>query len=196
VAVTALILGGYGLQTLFPPDAIIGAYAFAPVNLTPQRWETLITANFLHGGWAHAMMNAAFALAFSTPLARFFGPKLEGGLLFFTFYVLTGVIGYLVYGLVHMGGHTPVVGASVAVSGLMGGAARLIGGEGTPGRLFSRAVLGMGGGWIAVNLIIAIFGGSFLPGAGGAGVAWDAHIAGFVIGALLIGPMGRLAPQD
>src|SRR5215471_9528114 len=79
VAVTVLIVGGYALQTLFPPDAIIGAFAFAPVNLTHGRWETLITANFLHGGWAHAMMNGAFALAFSTPLARFFGPKLEGG---------------------------------------------------------------------------------------------------------------------
>jgi len=196
VAVTVLIVGGYALQSLFPPDAIIGAFAFAPVNLTAGRWETLITANFLHGGWAHAMMNGAFALAFSTPLARFFGSKLEGGLLFFGFYVLTGVLGYLIYGLAHMGGHTPVVGASVAVSGLMGGAARLIGGHGRPGRVFSSAVLGMGGGWVAINLLIAVFGGSFLPGAGGAGVAWDAHIAGFVMGALLIGPLGRLAPQD
>ena len=34
------------------------------------------------------MMNGAFALAFSAPLARLFGPKVEGALLFFAFYVL------------------------------------------------------------------------------------------------------------
>src|SRR5580692_10668535 len=83
VAVVALIVGGYGVQTLFPVDAVLAAYAFAPANLAPGRWETVITSIFLHGSWAHAMMNGAFALAFSTPLARLFGPKIEGALLFF-----------------------------------------------------------------------------------------------------------------
>jgi membrane associated rhomboid family serine protease len=59
--------------------------------------------------------------------------------------------------------------------------------------MFSPAVLGMGGGWIAINLLIAIFGGSFLPGAGGAGVAWEAHLAGFAAGVLLVGPFARLS---
>jgi membrane associated rhomboid family serine protease len=196
VAVVVLIVGGYAVQTLFPADAIVEAYAFSPVNLTAQRWPTLITANFLHGSWAHALMNGAFALAFSAPLARLFGPKLMGGLLFFGFYILTGVLGYLLYGLIHWGGSALVVGASVAVSGLMGGAARLIGGHGRPGPIFSRAVLGMGGGWLAVNLIIAAVGGGFLPGTGGAGVAWEAHLTGFLMGVLLIGPFARLAPKD
>ena len=196
VAVVVLILGGYAVQTLFPADSIVEAYAFSPANLTAQRWPTLITANFLHGNWAHAMMNGAFALAFSTPVARLFGPKPLGGLLFFGFYILTGVLGYLLYGLIHWGGHQLVVGASVAVSGLMGAAARLIGGGGRPGPMFSKAVLGMGGGWIAVNLIIAAVGGSFLPGTGGAGVAWEAHLTGFAIGVLLIGPFAWLAPRD
>lgn len=196
VAVVVLIVGGYAVQTLFPADTIVEAYAFSPINLTAQRWPTLITANFLHGSWAHALMNGAFALAFSAPLARLFGPKLLGGLLFFGFYILTGVLGYLLYGLIHWGANTLVVGASVAVSGLMGGAARLIGGHGRPGPLFSRAVLGMGGGWLAVNLIIAVVGGGFLPGAGSAGVAWEAHLTGFLMGVLLIGPFARLGPKD
>jgi membrane associated rhomboid family serine protease len=196
VAVTVLILGGYALQTLFPPDAILGAYAFAPTNLTPGRWETLITAIFLHGSWAHAMMNAAFALAFSTPLARFFGTKIEGALLFFGFYVLAGVLSNLGYAAVHPHGQALIVGASGAVSGLMGASARLIGGQGRVGPLFSQAVLGMGGAWIAINLLIAVVGGSFLPGSGSAGVAWEAHLAGFAAGVLLIGLFGRLAPKD
>jgi membrane associated rhomboid family serine protease len=197
VAVTVLIVGGYAVQLLFPSDALVAAYAFAPANLLiPGRWETVITANFLHGGWAHAMMNGAFALAFSTPLARLFGPKLEGALLFFGFYVLSGVLGYLIYAGVHWGSPMPVVGASVAVSGLMGASARLIGGHGRVGPIFSAPVLGMGGGWIVINLLIAVFGGSFMPGSGGAGVAWEAHIAGFLVGVLLIGLFGRLAPPE
>jgi membrane associated rhomboid family serine protease len=196
VAVVVLIVGGYAVQTLFPGDAILGAYAFAPANLTPGRWETLITSIFLHGSWAHAMMNGAFALAFSTPLARFFGPKVEGALLFFGFYVLTGVLANLGYAAAHPHGHALIVGASGAVSGLMGASARLMGGHGRVGPMFSRPVLGMGGGWIAINLLIAVFGGSFLPGSGSAGVAWEAHLAGFAFGVLLIGLFGRLAPQD
>lgn len=196
VAVTVVILGGYAVQTLFPQDAILGAYAFAPTNLSPGRWETLITAIFLHGSWAHAMMNAAFALAFSTPLARFFGPKIEGALLFFGFYVLAGVLSNLGYAAVHPHGQALIVGASGAVSGLMGASARLIGGQGRVGPFFSPAVLGMGGAWVAINLLIAVVGGSFLPGTGGAGVAWEAHLAGFAAGVLLIGLFGRLAPRD
>jgi membrane associated rhomboid family serine protease len=195
VAVVVLIVGGYALQTLFPADAILGAYAFAPANLVPGRWETLITSIFLHGSWAHAMMNGAFALAFSAPLARLFGPKVEGALLFFTFYVLAGVLANLGYAAVHPGGQALVVGASGAVSGLMGATARMLGGEGRPGPIFSRPVLGMGAGWLVINLIIAVVGGSFLPGNGNAGVAWEAHIAGFILGVLLIGPFARLAPR-
>ncbi len=197
VAVVVLIVGGYALQRLFPVDAVLSAYAFAPVNLVPGRWETLITSIFLHGSWAHAMMNGAFALAFSAPLARLFGPKVEGALLFFAFYVLAGVLANLGYAAVHPGGQGLVVGASGAVSGLMGATSRILGGaEGRPGRIFSPPVLGMGGGWLAINLIIAVFGGSFMPGTGNAGVAWEAHVAGFVVGVLLIGPFARLTPKS
>src|SRR3569623_588135 len=112
------------------------------------------------------MMNGAFALAFAAPLARLFGPKMEGGLLFFAFYILCGVLANLGYAAVHPGGHGLVVGASGAVSGLMGGASRRMSGEGRPGPRYSRTVLGMGGGWIAINVLIALFGGAILPGSG------------------------------
>jgi membrane associated rhomboid family serine protease len=196
VAVVVLIMGGYGLQTLLPQDAVIGAYAFSPDNLTPGRWETLITSIFLHGSWSHAMMNGGLALAFSAPLARLFGPKIEGGLLFFAFYVLTGVLANLGFAAVHPGAHAAVIGASGAVSGLVGAVARLMGGrDGRPGPYFSPPVLALGGFWIVLNLLIAVFGASLLPGAGGAGVAWEAHIAGFIVGLVLVGPFSRLAPR-
>ena len=199
IVVISLILGGYAIQTIFrrDADALIATFAFAPVNLTADRWQTVITSLFLHGSWAHALMNGAFALAFSTPVARLFGPRQGGGLLFFTFYILAGVLANLGYAAAHLGGHEPVIGASGAVSGLMGAAARLLGGQGRPGKVFSSSVLSMGGGWIAINLIIAFAGPTFLPGgSGGAGVAWEAHIVGFIAGVLLIGPFARLTPKS
>ena len=75
----------------------------------------------------------------------------------------------------------------------MGAAARLIGGQGEPGPMFSKAVTGMGAAWIVVNVIMAFTGGALIPGAGGAGVGWEAHLAGFAAGVLLIGPFGWLA---
>jgi membrane associated rhomboid family serine protease len=195
VAVTVLILGGYFIQRFFPADAVLGAYAFSPVNLTSERWETAITAIFLHGSWAHALMNSAFALAFSTPLARYFGSRLEGGLAFFGFYLASGIIANLGYAAVHPHGEGLVVGASGAVSGLMGASARLIGGHGRVGPLFSSAVVSMGAAWLVINALMAVFGGQIFPGSGGAGVAWEAHIAGFVCGVLLIGLFKRFSPK-
>jgi len=196
VALILLIVGGYGIQTLFREQDVINAFAFAPANLAPGHWETAITAIFLHGSWSHALMNGAFALAFATPVARYLGPKLEGGLLFFGFYVLTGVLANLGYAALHPGAVVPIVGASGAVSALMGAAARLIGGRGTPGPMFSKAVLSLGASWIFINMIFAFGGGALLPGAGSAGVAWEAHVIGFILGVPLIGLFGRLAPRD
>ena len=42
-------------------------------------------------------------------------------------------------------------------------------------------------------VIMAFTGGALIPGAGGAGVGWEAHLAGFAAGVLLIGPFGWLA---
>lgn len=189
VALAAVILGGYALQGQ-APDAVVMAYAFAPADLDAGRWETLVTALFLHGSWIHALMNAAFALAFGTPLARFLGTRGIGVVLFFIFYLACGVLANLGYAAIHPHQPEALVGASGAVSGLMGAAARLIAGRGELGGVFSRTVLGFAAGWIAVNLILAVVG--FAPGSGDAQIAWEAHLAGFFVGVLLIGPIARV----
>ena len=102
--------------------------------------------------------------------------------------VVCGVLSCLAYAAVHLGSPAAVVGASGAVSGLMGAAARLIAGDGRIGRILSAPVLGMGGAWLAVNLLVGAIGSQFVPGAGGAGIAWEAHVAGFLAGVLLITP--------
>lgn len=188
----AIILGGYALQSRFSLDLVAASFAFSPAGLDEGRWWTLLTALFLHGNWGHALMNAAFGLAFATPVARFFGTGAKGALAFFSFYLVCGVLSSLGYAGLHLGSPMPLVGASGAISGLMGAASRLMAGGGRVGKIISSPVLGMGGAWLAVNVLVGVIGSGFVPGAAGAGIAWEAHVAGFVAGVLLFGLFARL----
>lgn len=195
VVLTLGIVALYLIQSRFPLSVVADAFAFSPSLLSEQP-ARLVTSLFVHGNWAHALMNAAFILAFGAPVARFFGPRMAGVFGFFLFYILCGVVAGLGFALLHWGQEAPLVGASGAASGLMGAAARLIGGDGRPGPLFSKAVTGMGTAWLIVNVIMAFTGGALIPGAGEAGVGWEAHLTGFVAGVLLIGPFALFAPRE
>jgi membrane associated rhomboid family serine protease len=184
-ALAGLIVAGFAVQSLFPPDPVIAGYAFRATDLGAGRWITLATALFLHGSWPHALMNAAFALAFGAPVARFLGLRARGVAVFVAFYVGCGVLANLAFAALHRGDPTPLVGASGAVSGLMGAAARLIAGRGRPGPILSPPVIGMGAAWVVVNLLVAVTG--LAPGTNGATVAWEAHLGGFAAGVLLFG---------
>lgn len=190
VAVAAMVVGGYFLQSLSTPEQILPRWGYSPLY-SRGRPETLVTAMFLHGNWAHALMNAPLALAFATPVARYFGKRAGEVFGFFFFYVACGALANLAFGLVHPREVGPLVGASGAVSALAAASARIMAGRGDVGPILSPMVLGMGGGWLIANLLIAVVG--FAPGAGGAQVAWDVHLWGFAFGLLLLEPIGRLA---
>ncbi|MDO8801618.1 rhomboid family intramembrane serine protease [Phenylobacterium sp.] len=191
VAMTVAIIGGFGLQSFLPPEQILPTYGFSPASLNDGRGITLITALFVHGGWAHALMNGAGALAFGTPVARYYGVKVTGALAFLLFYLACGALANLGYGLVHAGDPHLLVGASGAVAGLMAAAARMIAGKGVPGPYLSPPVVGMTAAWVVVNLLIAVVG--FAPGAGGMPVAWEAHLFGYAAGLVLVTPFGWLS---
>lgn len=188
VVATLVIIVGYLIQTFFPQDWVLRNFAFSSAALDAGRWPTLFTAIFLHGSWAHALMNAGGALAFGTPVARYFGASIKGALVFLVFYLVCGGLASLGYGMANPGSTVFMVGASGAVAGLVGAAARLMAGEGVPGKYMSPIVISMSIGWIAVNLLLALAG--FAPGLGNAGVAWEAHIFGYIAGLVLIGPFG------
>jgi membrane associated rhomboid family serine protease len=192
MALVVLIIGGYALQAQLSPSQI-DPWVFTPAALKAGEWRTVFTAIFLHGNWTHAITNAAMALAFATPLARYMGDSPRGVFAFFSFYLLCGALGNLGFAAVHLGSPEGIVGASGAVAGLRGAVARLIGGRGRLGGLFSPPVLGMGAALLAVNLLIGILGGAWVPGSGGAGIAWEAHLAGFLAGLLLIEPFALVA---
>ena len=71
----------------------------------------------------------------------------------------------------------------------------LIAGQGRVGPLASRIVISMALSWVAVNVVMAYAGGLLQPGAGDAPVSWEAHLAGFAVGALLIPAFGWLAAR-
>ncbi len=180
------------LAQLQAPDGGFG-WAFRPSDLIDGRWETLLTAMFLHGGWAHVAMNAVFALAFGAPLARMMRGA-RGVAVFALFYIGAGVVASLGYGLIHWGATTPMVGASGAVFGLLGGAIRLMFGRGAPAPLTDRRLAAASLAIMGVNLATGLLG--LAPGVtAGVGIAWEAHAFGFAAGLLAIGPVSRLFPR-
>src|SRR5579871_4236108 len=191
VALCLGLIGLYGLQTATGQDALIDRYGLSPRALAAGRWGTLLSSVFLHISWVHVLMNSAVAFAFGTPVARLFGTKPRGAASFLAFFLICGAIGGL--GLVAMdpGDRAVSVGASGAVSGLLGAAVRLIAGRGKIGPLLAPTTIGFTLVWAVGNYVLGAFG--LTPGAIGIPVAWQAHLAGYLAGLLLISPFARLA---
>lgn len=190
--IVASILGGYAIQSLSGnSESAMRDLGFSPAELRDGRWSGLVTALFIHGGWMHAILNAVGALAFGAPVVRLFGSGGRGVIGFFAFYLVCGVLGSLGFALVRWGSPDVLIGASGAVSGLMGAASRLADrGEGLSPFL-SRTVVGMAVGWIVVNLLIAFTGVDV--GQGGQPVAWEAHLFGYAAGLFMLAPVAGLA---
>lgn len=175
----------YWFQERLPDQGM--SMAFRAADLWQGRWTGLFTSMLLHGSWAHVAMNAVGALAFGTPVARLLSRGV-GPLVFVALYVFSGVVAAFGFGLCHPGSESNLVGASGAVFGMIGAATRLMGGHGRVLPLFHSAVLKQAGAWMAANLLVGLIG--LAPGTGGAAIAWEAHAFGFVVGILLIGPLG------
>jgi membrane associated rhomboid family serine protease len=181
VAATALLVGVFVWQ-LNQRQAVIERFALIPIEFSAGRPAGLFGHIVLHGGWIHLFFNSTALLAFGAPVARLFGSSPGGALRFAMFFLLCGVLGGLTFWALHPAGTVPLVGASGAISGLMGAAARLIERRGVVGRPFSPVALRFVMPWIVLNLLLAAAGTAFaLP------IAWEAHLGGLFAGWLLIG---------
>ncbi|MCP5432600.1 MAG: rhomboid family intramembrane serine protease [Alphaproteobacteria bacterium] len=205
VAALLFLMAGVHLATLLlKPQLREGVYAlfgFVPVSLSSIAkipagdqaivLSTLVTHTFLHANFLHLAVNGMWFLAFGSFMAR-----RQGVPAFLAFYFLCGVAGALSHFALDPMSAVPVVGASGAISGLMGGAARLIFSPGV--RVFGtdalvtqvapltdRRVLGFAGVWTAVNVLFGVAGGFGMAGEGTT-IAWLAHLGGFYCGLLTV----------
>ncbi len=160
------------------PAALVNKYAYIPAHPTIV---SVITANFLHGGWLHLIGNMW--------ILWLTGAVLEdtwGRLIYPAFYLIAGVLALQVHGWFNPGSLTPTIGASGAIAGLMG--AFLVRFPTTKidmaWILFFRIFrFKMAAYWLLpLWLLVEIMYGS----AGNVGgVAHWAHVGGFVFGALI-----------
>jgi membrane associated rhomboid family serine protease len=187
VGLIGFILACFLAQTWLGLDRTASDWGFSPAALDQGRWATLVTAIFLHGGWAHVLTNCAFILAFGSPVAQRMGTGLAGAAAFFAFFLICGVLGNLTFATIHPHAAALLVGASGSGSGLMAAASRLMTQDRRLAPFFSQPVIVMALAFLIANLIIALVG--WAPGAGDAQVAWEAHLGGYACGLLLFGPL-------
>jgi membrane associated rhomboid family serine protease len=146
-------------------------------------WASLFTSLFLHGGWMHLLGNMLFLWIF--------GDNVEdsmGHLRYLVFYLLCGVLATLMHAVAQPASDAPLIGASGAISGVLGAylilhpRARLLVlfMSIIPLRLPAWIVLGS---WIGLQVL------NLNDKAGD--VAWWAHIGGFIAGAILVVPFRR-----
>ena len=201
--IALVMMACYAVQSLvLDSDVAVAAFAFWPAQLDHGRFAPLLTALFVHGSWSHAGMNAVGALAFGAPVARYFGLGPRGALGLLLFYMTCGALSCLGYAAAHLHDMTPLVGASGAVSGLLGGSSRLLERRGVISPLASRTVVASTAAWVVINALMGLM--HYAPGLGEVNVAWEAHIAGYFAGLLLVRPFTALfgeapapeAPQD
>lgn len=159
-------------------------YQIPGLQKTPiSVYLTLLTSMFMHGGLAHLAGNMWFLWIF--------GDNVEdkmGKVRYLIFYLLTGFIASMSHVLLNLNSEIPSLGASGAISGVMGGYLALF-----PNRrvrvLLVRIITEVPG-YIAVGLwfLFQLISGLGMLGGEETGVAYAAHIGGFVAGVILARP--------
>jgi membrane associated rhomboid family serine protease len=183
---TALIIGANALVFLLElvsGDAFVNRWALVPADIVAGRsWITILTAMFMHAGWMHILGNMLFFWVF--------GPEIEdvmGPVRYLVFYLLGGLAATFAQVVVAPTSAVPNLGASGAIAAVMG--AFLI----TYPRDRIRTVLLLGwfsqvtfvpaiilvGIWFLTQLFSEI---GALAAVQTGGVAYMAHIGGFVFG--------------
>ena len=172
-------------------ETSLSGFAF-PGGALGDVW-TFVSYAFLHGSWMHLILNLVWMAAFATVVLRRIGTARFAG-----FFVVTAAAGAGIHYLVHPGSESPLVGVSAVLSGAMAASARFaFSGYGswsdalqsshrqpclTLQQLrYNRQAVSFLAVWLVLNLIF----GLMAWGGGGASIAWEAHLGGFVAGLLL-----------
>jgi rhomboid family protein len=154
-----------------------------PPTIPLPFWSTLLTSMFLHGGWMHLGGNMLYLWIFGDNLE-----KVMGAVRFVIFYLACGLAASAAHIVFGAGSNVPAVGASGAISGVLGGylvlfprnRVRVL----TRGGIAHVPAIVVLGFWILIQLINGM--GSMATTTETGGVAYMAHIGGFVAGLVLV----------
>ena len=179
----------YVQEQLFVSFGMIPAVLFGYSELSTQlqiipAYMTIITSMFLHGGWMHLIGNMMYLYIF--------GDNIEdklGKAKFLVFYLITGTIAALTQALLDPSSTIPMIGASGAIAGILGGYLVMYPKANIKVffwfiiffKVFRIRAFIVLVGWILIQFFS--FSGEELNSGG---VAYGAHIGGFVSGAILI----------
>lgn len=194
-----ILLNGlvFFLETLMPPVALhrlMAILGFTPIRFWAAtgvvRWLPLFTSMFLHGGWTHLISNM---------LALYiFGDNVEdrmGHVRYLIFYLLGGTIAALAHAWAYAGSRVPTVGASGAIAAVLGAylvlypLARVITIVPFPFLFFFPVWEIPAVFYLGMWFFSQLFSGTFALVSNtfqGGGVAWWAHVGGFIAGLLLV----------
>ncbi len=158
-------------------EEIIKTYGFTPAAASLL---TVFTSMFLHGGLDHLFGNMWYLFIF--------GDNVEdrlGKAKYIIFYLLSGIAATFVHYITNIGSAIPAIGASGAISGVLGaywimfpGVRVHVASYYYRGTISAQYMIGF---WFLLQLI---FGTASLLGASGSGIAFWAHVGGFLFGAI------------
>jgi membrane associated rhomboid family serine protease len=170
------------MRELMGGEAFVLQWAAVPVDLVAgHRWITLLTAMFMHGSWSHIVGNMVFFWAF--------GPEIEGAmnpLRYLAFYLVGGLISMLAQVASSPGSAVPSLGASGAIAAVMGAFLVIYPRDQIRSLLFIlvfvRVTFIPAALLIGVWFLIQLFSVGTVADVQTGGVAYMAHIGGFIFG--------------
>jgi len=189
IAVNVLVFLYMVMLDSYTQNDFIAAYALIPARLN---LSALLTSMFLHGGWMHLIGNMWFLWIYGDNVEDVLG---HGKYL--VFYLICGVVAAIAQYLISPFSRVPILGASGAIAGVMG--AYLI--KFPHSRILTLIPIFFFWTTIEIPAIVILvywFLLQFLSGVGSigysqasqGGVAFFAHVGGFIAGMVLIAVMG------
>ena len=189
------------------PDAEIWMYEHFWLIPAQSVWYTYLTSMFVHAGFFHLLGNMIYLFLFGCCVE-----DLIGRARFLSFYLLGGLVAGLVYIAAspdHFASEIPMGGASGAISACLGGYLLLRAGADIDFRYFGLIIFRPVGGefslpawlvitfWFLKDVFFAVL--SYYMAEGHGGVAFGAHVGGFVAGLALVGlhkAIGKKQPKE
>jgi len=170
-------------------EGIVDSYGMKPaLVLKGKELYTIFTSMFLHGGFLHIFGNMLYLWIFGDNIEDALGrPK------FLLFYLLSGIVADLAHAFSDQTSMVPTIGASGAISGVLGAYIVLYPRSRVYTYLFPFGIVMIPaifflGFWFLLQVLSASY---LLIGEAISGVAYWAHIGGFVAGAVMIYPLRK-----